>query len=440
MIARNHAHRSCSLGFHDIIASYNGNNLRVGGNDQAGNPVVQRANIAGNGDPVCFHQTGTSGGGHPEGYFAADDNGNRFGVGSSCSTGVNWLNTTGGTIWIYVPETHGFHLDNVHCGGELTSDNVAQHQWTRRTQGCSGCYQLLGVIAPGNGPARTMALREHGAMIARTPARVCSTYNISWQNGTEPEWTKIHWTCNGHRPRWWVRAVSHCQDGRNNIIYAGRWVEYVGSVSEASCTSAYPLLAGSGYDAKQCSACSFRRNWVHGTPAPAIRAVALTAFARSHHLGRLIPRSSGAQPQRRTTIGRVCTHNGNPECFGDDGGIYTGDRMVQEKLADARNITWTRIDSNCGGQYLCERAYLSFSVNGDRIGVLNAGCDGSAYVRNPGEGTGTVWWDFPTSSGTDIIESQLCQPFVLETDNNDEARWITGNQTAGLYWQLDEGV
>jgi len=103
-------------------------------------------------------------------------------------------------------------------------------------------------------------------------ARVCSTYDISWHGSTNPGWTKIHWTCNGHNPKWWIRAVSHCQDGRNNIVYVGRAVQNVGVVSEASCTSAYPVLAGSGYDASQVSSTGpWVRNWVHGTPVPPSR-------------------------------------------------------------------------------------------------------------------------------------------------------------------------
>ena len=112
----------------------------------------------------------------------------------------------------------------------------------------------------------------HAAMIARNHAhRVCSTIDWSRQSNPNPGWMKVWWTCNGHNPKWQIRAVAHCQSGRNNIVYQGRWVWNVGSRSEASCTTAYPLLAGDGYDARQCGTCSWTRNWLHGTPVPGLR-------------------------------------------------------------------------------------------------------------------------------------------------------------------------
>src|SRR5690349_624978 len=103
-----------------------------------------------------------------------------------------------------------------------------------------------------------------------------------------------------------------------------------------------------------------------------------------------------AAPASSTLV--LCNVNGTRYCLGDTN-IIEGNNVVQKSPSgdNARYIDVTPIDSNCPVLYdgaACERVYLSYNVDGDRI-LSHSGspdeCD-TVRVGSPSASTGAVWF------------------------------------------------
>jgi hypothetical protein len=155
-----------------------------------------------------------------------------------------------------------------------------------------------------------------------------------------------------------------------------------------------------------------------------------------------------AHPALASASTHLCNVNGTRYCLGDTN-ITIGFTVVQKNPSgdNARDITVTNIDGNCPVLYdgaACERVYLSYTTNGDRIISTSDTPDACSDVEvgSPSASTGSVWFQ-ETESGTLHVEyvSQMCHNAnagdLMMGDNNHGDSWVTSGKGNGSYWTLD---